>query len=203
MIKKILLILGIALIVISYFLILISYLKTMKKKSAKTAQELSLEILNDETNINLIETKDSYFSKYNLKRKTVKLATNTYNSNNYFKLAIASLLSYFSISNHKYLNLLSKIFTNLRFISFSPLIVIMASIFSQNIGDSKLGLVLFLIIATYQYLLNTIYIEVLADKEIEQPIKKILNTFIVTSKIFFIATLLETARLIIIIFNLI
>jgi len=202
MINKILLIIGIILISIAYINILILYLTNKNKNTKTTAQELSLKILDNEYSINLIKSNESIFSKYNIKRNMVKLSSNTYDSSNYFSQSIASILSGYAISNSKYLNIIGKIFKELKFISFSPIIVIIISIFTRSSGDSRISIILLIIIAIYLYILNIINTDTISKLDIKkEEISKLLNTFNNTNTIFFISTLIEIIRLVVIILN--
>lgn len=202
MTRKILLIVGIILILYAYIYAIILYLTNKNKKTNKTAQEISLKILDNEYSINLIKTNDSMFSKYNIKRNMVKLSSNTYDSSNYFSQSIASLLSGYAISNSKYLNIIGKIFKELKFISFSPIVVIILSIITTNIGDSKISIIILILIAIYQYILNIINTETINKLDIrKEEINVLLNKFNNINTIFFISTLIEIIRLVIIILN--
>ena len=100
MISNIILILGVGLTVILYLYIVIIYFINRGKEDSMTSSELVLKLLDNDASINLIESKESMFSKYNIKRKMVKLSESCYDSKNYFNLAIASLLSGYSLLNN-------------------------------------------------------------------------------------------------------
>ena len=110
MISNIILILGVGLTVILYLYIVIIYFINKKKEDSMTSSELVLKLLDNDASINLIESKESMFSKYNIKRKMVKLSESCYDSKNYFNLAIASLLSGYSLLNNNLLNYLGYVF---------------------------------------------------------------------------------------------
>lgn len=200
MLSNIVLYLGIILTIFIYIRIIITYITNTKNNNNITASELGIKILNNEYSINLIKSKESIFSKYNIRRKMVKLSTNTYDSNNSFSLAIASLLSNYSIINNKSLNLIGKIFKEIKFITFSPIITIIASSLARNVGDSKLCMIILILIAIYQYMLNNINNEVIErTKDKDEKINKILKLFANTTTISFIVTLTQIIRLVIII----
>ena len=69
MISNIILILGVALTVILYLYIVIIYFINRGKEDSMTSSELVLKLLDNDASINLIESKESMFSKYNIKRK--------------------------------------------------------------------------------------------------------------------------------------
>ena len=69
MISEIILIVCIVLTAILYMGIIMLYIVNRKNNTSATASEEVLKILDDEASINLIESKESIFSKYNIKRK--------------------------------------------------------------------------------------------------------------------------------------
>ena len=202
MISNILLMLLIFLILSSSIYILILYLYNKTKRCKTSGSELSLEILNDDNEIRLIESKDSKFSKYVIKRNMIKLSTKTYYNKDLFSCTVASLLAGYSTIKNKYFDILGKIFNNFRFITFSPIITIIINIAASYKTDAKIGTVILLIVCIYQYFLNDIHINVLDKlKEIPEEILNILNRIIILDKIFFISTLIGILRLVIIIIN--
>ena len=69
MVSEIILIVCIVLTAILYMGIIMLYIVNRKKNTSITASEEVLKILDDEASINLIESRESIFSKYNIKRK--------------------------------------------------------------------------------------------------------------------------------------
>lgn len=191
---------GIVLTIFLYFSLIIGYIVNRKSNSDLTGSELGLKILDNEYSINLIKSKESMFSKYNIKRKMVKLSFNTYDSCNYFSLAISSLLSGYSIINNKALEFIGKIFKEVKFVSFSSIIVVVASGFARNVGDAKLCMIVLVLIAIYQYMLNSINTEAIEKvKSEDENINKILKLIATTTMMSFIITLTQILRLVIII----
>ena len=202
MISNILLILSIILVILGYLIIIFTYLLNKNKTKDITASDQVLKILNDDNVINLIEDSDSYFSHYNIKRNIVKLKSKTYNSKDIFSIAIASLLSGYSLTKNNILNYLSYIFKQLKFFSFSSAITIIISYIVTNAGDSKIAIIILLLIAIYQYILNDLNTKALEVINIkDKDINKILNILTKTTTIFFISTLIQIIRLIVIILN--
>lgn len=200
MVSEIILIVCIVLTAILYMGIIMLYIVNRKNNTSATASEEVLKILDDEASINLIESKESIFSKYNIKRKMVKLSSNTYDSNNSFKVAIASLLAGYSLTDNKLLNYIAYIFKELKFISFTSIISLLASIFVSNAGDAKISIILLIIIAVYLYILDVINNDAISKIKIEDNnVNKILNKFMIFSKVSFIITLIEIIRLVVII----
>ena len=133
MLKNLLLITALILSLFSYLYLLFQYLNNKHKKIEKyTGFDIAKEITNDYDNINIVESKEVYISKYNTKRKVIRLTKNTYNSNNFFSLAIALILSGYSkldVSKDKSIQLVSRVFNNLDFLDKSILISLHLSIF--------------------------------------------------------------------------
>ena len=71
----------------------------------------------------------------------------------------------------------------------------------SNIGDSRLLIVIFFLIAIYQYLINSFNSEVMENIEVDEDINGVINSISRVNTIFFIGTLLEMLRLVVIIFN--
>ena len=81
-----------------------------------------------------------------------------------------------------------------------PIISIILSIYASNIADSKIALIIIIIIAIIQYVLNALTeIAVNNVKKNNTKINNILDTFLLTTEIYFIATLVQILRLVIII----
>lgn len=199
MINNIILILGVGLTVILYLYIVIIYFINRGKEDSMTSSELVLKLLDNDASINLIESKESMFSKYNIKRKMVKLSESCYDSKNYFNLAIASLLSGYSLLNNNLLNYLGYVFRELKFISFSPIIGVVVSLFVSNVGDSRIGIVILIIIAIYQYIINMLNTLAVSKVRVNDNVSRVLNKFVFVSKLAFIITLIEIIRLVVII----
>lgn len=199
MINKILLIIGIILTIVPYLILLITYISNRKKTNITTSDNI-IKILKNDNKISFIESKDSFFSYYNIKRKIIKLSKETYDSNTYFHVALSSLLVGYSLINNNIINYLSYIINKLRIISIMPIISIILSIYASNIADSKIALIIIIIIAIIQYILNALTeIAVNNVKKNNTKINNILDTFLLTTKIYFIATLVQILRLVIII----
>ena len=69
MASTIILIISLALVIYGYIKLLITYILNRNKKYKNKAYEVVIKLLDDESSINLIESKESSFSKYNIKRK--------------------------------------------------------------------------------------------------------------------------------------
>lgn len=198
MISNIFLLLGIFVILFYYFKILIIYIINKDKKGKISGSENVRRILNDDTVINVVENKSLIFSKYNIKRKMIKLSSSDYDGQSYFIKAVTSLLSGYAISNSKYLNIISYVFKEIKFITFSPLISIVLSLFVYNVGDAKIGVVLLGIILIYQYMLVMINGEAfnnISNSKVSNSIKVFVDSYTA----FFVGSLILMLRLIVII----
>ena len=201
MASTIILIISLALVIYGYIKLLITYILNKNKKYNNKAYEVVIKLLDDESSINLIESKESSFSKYNIKRKMVKLSENTYDNDNIFRVSVASMLSGYALSKSKYLQTLSTIFKELKVFSYSAIICIIISILTTNMGDAKISIVPVSLIAVYQYILNLINIEALDSVDVSKEVNVIMNTFNKVNNIFFISSLVQIVRLVVIILN--
>ena len=201
MASTIILIISLALVIYGYIKLLITYILNKNKKYKNKAYEVVIKLLDDESSINLIESKESSFSKYNIKRKMVKLSENTYDNDNIFRVSVASMLSGYALSKSKYLQTLSTIFKELKVFSYSAIICIIISILTTNMGDAKISIVPVSLIAVYQYILNLINIEALDSVDVSKEVNVIMNTFNKVNNIFFISSLVQIVRLVVIILN--
>ncbi len=201
MASTIILIISLALVIYGYIKLLITYILNKNKKYKNKAYEVVIKLLDDESSINLIESKESSFSKYNIKRKMVKLSENTYDNDNIFRVSVASMLSGYALSKSKYLQTLSTIFKELKVFSYSAILCIIISILTTNMGDAKISIVLVSLIAVYQYILNLINAEALDSVDVSKEVNVIMNTFNKVNNIFFISSLVQIVRLVVIILN--
>lgn len=215
MINSLLLLVSIFLIAMSYMRIILIYLKTKKIKiDDMTSFDLAKELTSNYNEINIVESREVSISKYNLKRKIIRFTKTDYEANNIFNLSISSLLagySLVSLNKDKYLQLLSNIFHNIDYINKSSLLALLISIFTNNIGDAKIAILLLTIILIYQYLINEINSN--SKEQTTKTLKKILtnknytlidqvqNTFLSLNKISFITTLILILREVLIIIN--
>lgn len=215
MIKNLLLLISIIITVISYLRILIIYAKSKNEKiNNLTGFDLAKEITSNYNEINIVESKEINISKYNLKRRIIRLTNKNYESNDIFTLGITSCLSGYSLANinkDKYLQLLANIFPNIDYLNKTSILIIIISVLTTNAGDAKIGVILLGIILIYQYLI--IQINTASNEYTKQEIKKIvskkylskietiLNSFLSLHTVNFIITLILILREILIIMN--
>ncbi len=202
MLEQVLLGVGIILDIILYLMFFITYINNNNQKYSKTAQETVIDLLKENPNINVIKNNSQFFSKYNIKRKIVKLSNNTYDSSSYFSNAVASLLSGYELTKNKALSYLSYVFNELKVISLMPVIVITLSILVTNAIDAKIYILASIIVLIYQYIINNITME--ATQKVnssDNKLNNILNIFNKCSTLSFVITLTQILRMIIIIMD--
>lgn len=202
MLEQVLLGVGIILDIILYLMFFITYINNNNQKYSKTAQETVIDLLKENPNINVIKNNSQFFSKYNIKRKIVKLSNNTYDSSSYFSNAVASLLSGYELTKNKALSYLSYVFNELKVISLMPVIVITLSILVTNAIDAKIYILASIIVLIYQYIINNITME--ATQKVnssDNKLNNILNIFNKCSTLSFVITLIQILRMIIIIMD--
>lgn len=198
MLSNIILFVGIFIIFAFYIKILFVYILENKREDNISGNDCVREILNDDSLINVVENRSLVFSRYNIKRKMIKLSSNDYNGSSYFISAVSSLLSGYALCKNRYLNIISYVFREIKFITFSPIISFIVSIFVYNIGDAKIGTLILLLILFYQYMLveiNTDAYNRLEDNKIKGLVKVFVDSYIG----FFVASLVLLLRLIVII----
>ena len=202
MLEHVLLGVGIILDIILYLMFFITYINNNNQNYSKTAQETVIDLLKENPNINVIKNNSQFFSKYNIKRKIVKLSNNTYDSSSYFSNAVASLLSGYELTKNKALSYLSYVFNELKVISLMPVIVITLSILVTNAIDAKIYILASIIVLIYQYIINNITME--ATQKVnssDNKLNNILNIFNKCSTLSFVITLTQILRMIIIIMD--
>ncbi len=196
--KEILLIISILSTTISYLVILL--LTLSKKTSKSTAKEAVIKLTKDDNSIHLVESKDSYLNKYQIKRKMIKLKTKTYNSNKIFDVSIAYLFSGYTKLDNNIINNIGKIIPYIYSISLTPIITIIISSIINTSMDAKIGIIILLIIGIYQYIIYEQNIKAKEQIKIkDKNIEECLNKIILVSKIFFIITSLQILRMLLIV----
>lgn len=202
MISQVLLTIIIVLTIFSYGYIVILYFINKDKESNKTGSELALKILNNDYEIKVIESKGKIFSTYSFRRKMIRLSTKTYYGKDYFSLYVSYLLSGYEIVKNKYTELISKVFQNMKIVSFSGIITCIISIITNNSIDSKFAIIACIIISVYNYLIYSIHINIKEKiKKIDKKVIEIFDKMLFINKLFFITTLIAILRFIIIILN--
>lgn len=184
---------GIILIICSYLCFLILYIIERNKKVNDNSLELILK-REDNSTINVIKDADSIFSKYNISRNMIKLADDSYDSNDLFSLSVSYILSGYAKCKNK-LILVSKIFKEIKIISFLPVITILVALVCNSRYDSMIGLFVLGFILIYLYMIDLVNNELIDDYYNDLVISSV-KKIIVINKIFFIATLIIFIKLI-------
>lgn len=199
MIDKILFIVGISLIIFGYLYYFYIWFIERKNKNNITSLDLAVKVFNNNS-INVVESNNSYFSKYNIKRKLVKISSDSYDKNDYFSLAVVALLSGFSKIESKFLEILGKVKSEISIIGFSPILVILISFFCSSQLDMKIGIFLVGLILVYQYVIDDSYGKIIDSFKSDDT--KLINTMCKLRKVntlFFLGGLVEVIRFIILI----
>ena len=202
--NKLLLIISIILILVSYTRIILIYLKTKNIKiNDLSGFDLAKELTSNYDEINIVESNSINISKYNLKRRIIRFTNKDYNSNDIFTLTKSSFLSSYSLlhsNKDKNINFLSNILPNIDYLTKSSIFSLIISLLTSSKGDAKIAIILLLIILIYQYLINEINnnsIE-LTNKDLKKLLSKenyllmtqTKNAYLFLNKISFISTLI-------------
>lgn len=214
--STIILIIGLILSLIAYLNLLLAYLTstTQKPDTQLTAFDVAKEITSNYNEINIVASKETFISQYNLPRQIIRLTPHDYDATNFFAITISSLLAGYSLirfEKNKYLDYLARIFKNLDYINKSTLLALIISFLTNTIGDAKLSLIPLTLILIYQYFIieitttsinsTTKIRHQLFSHSDDLTINKYLHRFITTNTILFITTLIFILRAIIIILN--
>lgn len=174
MVKNGVLLLGIIIIGIAYLRVLIIYFTTKNKSHQDlTGFDLAKELTSTYDEINIVESKEVYLSKYNIKRRVIRLSPKNYYGTDLFSLAISTQLSGYSLINinqDKSLKIASYFLKNIDYLSKSSLLTILISLFTNTIGDAKIGITLLAIILIYQYFM--IQINTLSNQCVKEELQK-------------------------------
>ncbi len=195
-----LLILGISIMMIGYFIMIICYFKYSRIQSSNmNGFDAAKRVSDNYNDINIIES-DSFISYYHLKRKVVRLTGRVYHSDNYFSLGISSMLaSFYTVKK----NVLSNVIPVLTFIDFSSIIMGIVSYFMYSKGDARIGILLCLVILVYQYFYLQICMEGIekATRKLkhQQNIVDVMVMVYKVNKMFFISNLVFLLRFVVII----
>ena len=208
MISYILLVVSIVIVLISWFLLLVDNIRNNNKRIDNVSGfDVAKEITSSYDLINIVRANGIMFSEYDINRNVIRLNNKNYDGNSYNDLINASILAGFSLvnkDNDKYFkfNFLFKKIRSTNIVSFIMLVV---SYFVVNIGDAKLGLVLFFGLLIYQYMryqimvMGNIFVDSNLDKDIYDEIQHSLVRYVNFYKLSFIAGLIMVLRLIVII----
>ena len=191
---------GAGLIAAGYLYFIYVYFTNRNKKTKKNSLDLIIKSF-DNNSINFVEVKGRLFSSYNVERGLVKLTSRSYDKNDNFSLAVASLLSGYANNKNRFLIIVGKIIREVRIISFLPLIVLLLIFSLSSVMDFKIGIFFLIIILVYQYLFDLLNGKVVDDfNDKDEGILKVLKSFKLINSMFFIGTLIELVRYIVMLF---
>lgn len=195
-----LLILGIVIIGCGYLLFLITYFFHKNKDNKKTSLDLVISSFNNNS-INIIKSNSGIFSKYNIERKMIKLSDNTYDKNDNFSLGVATLLCGYAGIESKFLKVISKIFKEIKVISFLPVINIFCISICNSRLDFKIAIFLLIVVLIYLYFFDYLNSCVIENCKVNNnDVVCIVKSFSIINKMFFIGTLVEVIRFLILLF---
>ena len=208
MISYVLLIISICIVSLLYLFLGVMYLCDKTKKVDKyNGFDIAKEVTSNYDDINIVVSNDIVFSEYDINRKVIRLNNNNYDGNTVNDLVISSLLAGYSLVNNENPNYFkfNFIFKKIRSISFILLVMMVLSYFINNIGDAKIGVILFILLLVVQYMRYLIAvsakekIENNIDKELYLTLEKGINRNIFFNKMSFIVSLIMVLRLVVII----
>lgn len=208
MISNLLLSVSIAIVIFSYLLILVKYMVYKKKNIDNySGFDSAKEVTSNYEEINIVNSRDVIFSEYDAKRNVIRLNNKNYDGNSYFDVAVSALLAGYSLVNSENSNYFKfkTIVKRVSYLGLASLITVVLSCFISNIGDAKIGIIIFCLLLVYQYMRYQINIE--ADKLIEEVLDKkiytnisdVISSIINFNKISFIVMLMLIMRLVVII----
>ncbi len=195
------------LIIIAFLWYLILVLMNNKKITDSDGFNTTKDILSEYDSINIIENK-SIFTVYNLKRKVIKIASKRYYGNSLSDIALPLMEAGISASNHKSMDVFSKVLSNLKKLYVLPIIIFFVNSATYNIGDARLAIPLATICAFASYLLIEIKTDAYfwLEKNISKKLKidkervlKYIKQLITIDKLIFFGELIMIIRFVAII----
>lgn len=145
---------------IGYFLMIL--IGRGKKVSNSNGFDVTKEIISEYDSINVIESK-KYFTVYNIRRKVIKLASNSYYGKDLSSISLSLIEAGISLvdnNKNKFINILKKIFPNLKVLYIFPLITLIINSISFTISDAKIGLILVVLFSVFTYIIIDIKTQV-------------------------------------------
>ena len=204
----ILLVISVIGVVLLYSFVIVNYFICKNKFIDNySGFDIAKDVTTNYEAINIVKSSDIVVSEYDIKRNIIRLNANNYEGNSYFDIFVSSILAGYSLVNSDNSNLFkfSFLFKKIRWISFSSLIMVILSIMISNIGDAKIGIVIFILLLVYQYMRyqisvnSNLVIKDNLDKELYNKLEKSLGMDITINKISFILSLIMILRLVVII----
>lgn len=208
MISYILLVISVIGVVLLYsFIVGIYFINKKKIVDNYSGFDVAKDVTTNYDAINIVKSSDIVVSEYDVKRNVIRLNANNYEGNSYFDIFVSSILAGYSLVNSDNPNSFkfSFLFKKIRWISFSSLVMLILSIMISNIGDAKIGIVVFILLLIYQYMRyqisvnSNLVIKENLDKELYNKLEKNLELDIIINKLSFILSLVMILRLVVII----
>ncbi len=143
---------GIGVALVGYSIIFILYFKYKNDTNHScNGFDVAKSITSDYENINIVESSNSFISRYYINRNVVRLTKRVYSGSDIFSFSVAAYLSGISFVNHQYLSWIGKIIPSFDFFNKSSIIFSVISYFFYSKGDARIGMILGLFILIYQY----------------------------------------------------
>jgi len=208
MISYILLVISVIGVVLLYsFIVGIYFINKKKIVDNYSGFDVAKDVTTNYDAINIVKSSDIVVSEYDVKRNVIRLNANNYEGNSYFDIFVSSILAGYSLVNSDNPNSFkfSFLFKRIRCISFSSLVMGILSIMISNIGDAKIGIVVFILLLVYQYMRyqisinSNLVIKENLDSNLYKKLEKSLGMDITINKLSFILSLIMILRLVVII----
>ena len=208
MISNVLLVVSVGIVILSYLMIFINFLRYINKRIDNySGFDIAKEITDNYDSINIVNSSDVVFSIYDIKRNVIRMNNKNYDGNSYFDLAVSSVLAGYSLvkqENDNYFKF-SFIVRKIGYLGFVSLIGGVLSYFLNNVGDAKIGIVVLLVLLVYQYMryqISILAVDIIRDgikKKIYTNISNIIDSIVTFNKLSFITLLVLIVRLVVII----
>ena len=196
--NNILLYSGAILTIFSYLWFIVLYIMGRRYKTKDNSLELILK-REGSSSINVIKSPDSIFSKYNTVRSMIKLSDKSYDKSDLFSVTVSYILSGYAVLKDKFF-IISKVFRNVRIISFLPIVSVGIAFICNSRVDSMIGLVGLVVILIYLYMIDDINNNLIDNSKIDNNIILCTKKVIIINKLFFISTLIFSIKMLISIF---
>ncbi len=193
-----------------YFILIL--FNSKKKFSDSDGFNVTKDILSKYNQITIIENK-KIFTTYNLKRKVIKIASKCYYGNSLSDIGIPLMeagISAIDDKDNKYLNIIRKIFNNLKILYLFPLFAILVNSITFTLGDARISTIVVSLFGLISYVIieikNRAYLWLDANLGKVKVVEKdralsFINRLIMADKLIFFGELLMIIRFMMIIFN--
>lgn len=198
---------------IYYFLLLL--IGRVKNISNSSGFDVTKDIISEYDSINVIESKN-YFTVYNIKRKVIKLATDSYYGKDLSAISLSLIEAGISIVDNKknmYIDIIRNIFSNLKLLYVLPIIALFINNSSFNVSDARVSIFFLMIFVFVSYIVLDIRSQ--ACYWVSENIKKIkdikknnrdkivnfMNKLILCDKFIYFGEIVMIIRFILILFD--